>query len=528
MAPSLFALIRAQVDRDAQARLDLTPFPAIPLGPDSNLTLSPGMRDHISIGSDAELPDVEAIVRAVRWAGDPRASWEELERDLDGTSVVRQFDEVYERLRVGGLTDRALARCRELARRSGRYEPVKWGVILGYLPMADDGELSPDDVEFLVDLARHPELCSASMFVLRAAGRAEPHLKLIGVRLLAMTDGWGVVHIVRDLAEEPELMSDPAVQRQVLIYGAENGDMLSMECYFDIARIIDMPAWVDRARGDDDEVFVAIARIMGGLCTEPRPIGGLADRDDADELLDLFLALLEARESRVEVLYSIDQVSRFFAEHPAWPGRREWEARLRALYRDKRSLDVLSEALHGSNAWYARSVIRTHRETDLAAAVAAWHLRDPSNASLVTLGVIGRAEDETLITDPLEAVDWASRRQREKRAKRLDWAEGRADRDLANRVEQLAHWPNHRTERLILAAAQDFNPDLRSAAARAIDRWPDHRLTPALRDGLERLLDDPATSALHAATRAAETHGVPVEGARARLEQNRRGRGYET
>jgi hypothetical protein len=312
-------------------------------------------------------------------------------------------------------------------------------------------------------------------------------------------------------------MADLAVQRQVLVYGAQNGAGLAMECYFDIARIIDFPAWIERAH-DDDEVFVAVARIMGGLCTEPEPTGGLADRDDAEQLIERFIALLDAREPTVELLHAIDQVGRFFGVTPDWPTRLIWEARLDELYQQKRSLDVFARGLDGPRAWMASSVIRRHLESELAPQVAAWHRRDPNFSSIWTLGVIGRPEDQELLAAPLEAVDWMTRRSRERLSSRtLPFAEQRLDHDLASYVSRLPRWPNDRSERLVLAAAEDFNPDVRSAAATAIERWPSGRLSPALHRTLKRLLKDEAIFVVEKAARAAEAHAIPTTKARSHL-----------
>ena len=149
----------------------------------------------------------------------------------------------------------------------------------------------------MLDLARHPELTAAASLVLGVAADADPELKLVKVRLLALTDGWGVVQLVDELGREPDLMADVAVQRQVLVYGAKNGAQLAMECYFDIARIIQFPDWIERAHGDD-EVFAAVLKIMRGLCTEPEPVGGFADRPDAEQLIERFVVLLGTRAKR--------------------------------------------------------------------------------------------------------------------------------------------------------------------------------------------------------------------------------------
>lgn len=502
---SIYELIRDQVGRRPDDPLDLEQFPSIPLSPDSELTVIAGLHDHIATG---ELRDPAEIATLIQSAVDGVATWQELESGLTETSMVRQFDPVAARLGPLGISEQAVAGFRDMARQSSAYEPVKWGIVFGYLEAASTARLDQADIGLLLDLARHPELTSAATFVLGLAADHDPELKLLKVRLLALTDGWGVVQLVGELGREPELMADVAVQRQVLVYGAQNGAGLGMECYFDIARIIDFPAWIERAH-DDDEVFVAVARIMGGLCTEPEPTGGLADRDDAEQLIERFIALLEAREPTVELLHAIDQVGRFFGVTPEWPTRLIWEARLEELYQQKRSLDVLARGLDGPRAWMASMVIRRHLESELAPQVAAWHRRDPNFSSIWTLGVIGRPEDQELMAAPVEAVDWMIRRSRERLSSRtLPFAEQRLDHDLASYVSRLPRWPNDRSERLVLTAAEDFNPDVRSAAATAIERWPSGRLSPALHRILKRLLKDEAIFVVEKAARAAEAHGV--------------------
>ena len=513
---SIYELIRVQVERAPDAPLDLDAFPDIPLGPGSELTVIAGLHDHIATGPNREPSE---IVDAIRRAIDGRCSWRELEVELDQTSMVRQFDLVAQQLGRDGLTSQATAGFRELARSSGSYEAVKWGVTLGYIDAAAGGRLEQPDVDFLLDLARHPELTAAASLVLGVAADADPELKLVKVRLLALTEGWGVVQLVGELGREPDLMADVAVQRQVLVYGAKNGAQLAMECYFDIARIIQFPDWIERAHGDD-EVFAAVLKIMGGLCTEPEPVGGLADRPDAEQLIERFVVLLQARAPSVELLNAIDDLDRFFGYMPEWPTGADWRRRLAGLYQEKRSLEVLACGLEDGPDWMASAVIRRHHEAELAPQVAQWHLRGPSWSSVWTLGAIGRPEDQDLVAAPLEAVDWAPRRSRERLNRRsMPKSEELVDQELARYVSVLARWPNARSERLIVSIADDFNPDMRSAAATAIGRWPARQLSPALTETLERLLRDGAMFVVDRAIRAAETHGIDTTTARSHLKR---------
>lgn len=511
---SIYQLIRLQVERAPDAPLDLDAFPDIPLGPGSELTVIAGLHDHIATGSNREPSE---IVEAIRRAGVDECSWRELEVELVETSMVRQFDLVAQQLGQDGLTDQATAEFRELARSSESYEAVKWGVALGYVDAAAGGRLEQADVDFLLDLARHPELTAAASLVLGVAADADPDLKLVKVRLLALTDGWGVVQLVGELGREPDVMADPTVQRQVLVYGAKNGAQLAMECYFEIARIIQFPDWIERAH-DDDEVFAAVLKIMGGLCTEPEPVGGLADRPDAEQLVERFVVLLHARPPSIELLYAIDNLDRFFGYTPDWPTGADWRRRLADLYEEKRSLDVLARGLEDGPDWMASAVIRRHHEAELAPQVAESHRRNATFWSVWTLGVIGRPEDQELIAAPLEVIDWAPRRSRERLNRRsMPKSEELVDQELARYVSVLARWPNPRSEQLLVSIADDFNPDMRSAAATAIGRWPSGQLSPKLTETLEGLLRDGAMFVVDRATRAAETHGFDTSTARSHL-----------
>jgi hypothetical protein len=505
MTASIYDLIQRELAERPDAPLDLERFPEIPLADDSELTMAPGLRDHLFGGSPESAASALRVLREVL-AGD--GSWERLDRELRTSPMVGVFDEVVPQLGEQPRTQEAKALFRTLAHRATNYEPAKWGIALGYLDAAQNGDLSAHDVEFLLDCARHPELTPAASPILRIAAANDPDLKLIHLRLLPLTTDWGVVELIRELERTPELLADESAQRQVLIHGARNGAGLSMECYFDIARIVDFASWIERAE-DDDEVFSAVAQIMDGLCTERQPRGGLADRADAEHLLTAFIRVLDNRPASLDGLYAIGNLEAFLESTPDWPTRAAWEATLARLYRDKRSSELLRDAMSDAeSAWKAGAVIRRHHETDTADAVADWHRRRPDYSTIATLATVGRPEDQELLAAPLEAVDWQQRERRERLDRRTLGRPDPEDNKLVSSLEALGRWPNDRSSRLIALAARDFDPDWRCAAARAIHDWPPDDLPPPLRHALDALWNDRALFVSNAAKSAAAKHGI--------------------
>ena len=74
--------------------------------------------------------------------------------------------------------------------------------------------------------------------------------------------------MIERLVQDEELIRDPEVQRQILIYGMENNDGLAMEVAFTIASYIDMPRFFREAQ-QDSKLFRRLTDLWNTLLTDP-------------------------------------------------------------------------------------------------------------------------------------------------------------------------------------------------------------------------------------------------------------------
>lgn len=210
--PSIYSLIRRQLDERPDRLLDETAIPSAPPPP-------------------AKSKNVPSILR--RASAGKIADWRVLEEELRGVQASSDADPM-----VNARVKRLFW---DLARGSADVEAVKWGLGVGSL------ELTDEELPDLLLLARHSEFAGLAAAALR---RNEAFKRRL-VELLPLTRGRAIARIIGVIVEDPELVADPDVRKSILLCGMENCGAIPGEIALAIAPHIDLAAFTPAAAHDD-------------------------------------------------------------------------------------------------------------------------------------------------------------------------------------------------------------------------------------------------------------------------------------
>ncbi|GAA2088329.1 hypothetical protein [Actinomadura alba] len=304
-APSIFEHLRDHLPADgSMLPPDAETLPDQDDLPDGVLW-APGAKDgvlthHWAGSADTDEADrlYDAIVAAVK----SRLAYDALYEAASEVSTISLVDEIQQRLRSSELDQEAVYRLgHRLAVTARHREPVKLGISMLGLFNADHHR------DELMTLGRHDEFTLfAAVALANRETDAEPDLW----ELARQVNGWGRIHLVERLAEDPS----PEVREWILREGFRN-EVMNEYLAAIAAETGDL---AERLDGEPDhEVLYAAGDILSALCSDIGATGGMADYADGRRASSLFLGQMRTRALDLRHFLAVHELHRHAEQE--WP-----------------------------------------------------------------------------------------------------------------------------------------------------------------------------------------------------------------
>ncbi len=505
--PSIYSAIEEQVRAAPDEPLDYERLPPIPPTSEHGLKFAPGAMDAL-LGSGQATSDEWKTVREVARAVNAGriSDWRVVEKNVSKIPTASCVDTVLGDLSAAEFTPALKRTFWELARRSRDYEAVKWGIAIGSV------QLREDEVPELLTLARHAEFALYTSHALLRESGSHPELKRHLVSLLPTSREWGVIKLIEYIVRDDSLIHQKPVQRDVLVYGMENCQVISMEVGFTIAKAIDLPFFCQAAAGDE-RVYRAMLSLGDTLINEPQPLGGLAQLNEWPAFYDAYLAMIRRHPADARQLVALTSLEHFLAD-----GKLDWQRRSSELEKVRHVLEerlapaVIRRSLGDErDTWAALQLIREKKLAELVPDVEAQFTKKPEPLAIQILGELGgKKQLETMLARIPSLVDLEARKTVPLSRTNVIGPQYRHDFTYALIVEAMGKLATPAAVDAIKTAAVDFNPQVRFGACKAVAQLPAAAVDADLRRLVtERLSDSPEYLA-KAARLAAEHIGVPL------------------
>jgi HEAT repeat protein len=502
---SIYQLIKEQVDGDPDAPLRFESLPVLEIT-EGGIGYVPGAMDSLFGSGEAGDDDdtwkiVPKVIRAINKGR--VADWRIIEKNVKDVGISSCVDTVLGSLYVADVTPAVKRLFWEAAKNSRDYNTVKWGIAIGGL------DLSEQELPILLTLARHGEFTLYAAHVLLRESEKQPSLKRHLVGLLPVSRQWGVIRLIDIIVLDKSLIEEPAVQRDVLIYGMENNDGIPMEVAFTIASAVNLPTLFVAGEGDE-RVYRAGVLLMDTLLLEPAPLGGLTDLKDWPRVYDGFLVLIEKRTADIPMLSALASLETWLSDKDlTWERKNAELGRVRRLTEERLSAEIVRRGLENErDRWNALNLIGKHKLTVLLPAVEVLFKTKPDFSTISTLSALGGRDQLQLMLDTIPTlVDLDAREGKPMSHENINtpWPEAEKGMLYSQIVRSLGQLATMEAIAHIKRAGTDFDPAVRAAACAAIAGLPADLVDDDLRRIVtERLTDEPkyvADSAKEAAAK---------------------------
>ena len=505
--PSLYELIRRQRETHPKTPLELDRFPSIKAPGGEGLTYAPGLLDVMSRREPKE-KDWKRVRRIVRQVclGE-LTHWKSVERELVGLPAAASADALLEHTTWEEATAPVRKVFLDVARRSTDYEAVKWGIVVGGL------RATRRQLDDLLLLAHHPEFTPYCVWLIQNASEDAPQFKRSLVSLLAESTQWGVVTLIDQLIDDPDLMEDPDVQRKTLIYGMENCDGLEMEVAFTLARALDTRRFFGEAHRDE-RIYRRVVDLMATLANQPQPLGGLADLPDGEKVYSDFMNLLDKRDPDINSLYALESLKSFLEDQAGvWDSRDALLDELNSRWEKAFSIQRVRDGFDDEDrGWFSFELTKRYRLKELLGEVRDRFEKEPTLAAISTLSAFGeRADLERLLHSIGRVVDfeWRARHaigdltpwgpQHEKSAEYAEIIGSLGKLDTDESIEEIE------------AALCDYEGTVRMAALVAAAELSEGRRNGKLSELVRERLCDPHDPAALEAALTARRYGIRID-----------------
>jgi hypothetical protein len=477
---SVYELIKEKVDGNAAPGefLDLEESEAT-----DAVSWAPGALDNLFGSADGKSQDWTGILTLINdiLRGYVQ-SWQEAEDITRNIPFMANIGKVGEYINRNGYPEEIYGFFLELASKSRFVESVKWGIAL-----AGPG-LHPEDMNLIHILARYPEFTDCAGIAIIHGSKTFPSLKKELLVLLPNVYQWGTVNLIEIIIKEKELISDPRVQDDIVIYGMENNGGIPMEIAFTIAQAIDRERIFQQAR-EDRRYYEALHELMDTLLTEPDPLGGIDDLADRDMMLQRYFRLLSLAEPDIYLLEGLSNIEQYCSmKNCGYQGKEELLVSLREL-RGKMDYEniVLNALKNAKTCWKALAQIRKAPTPLLVEEVCRLFEKTPDNSILIEiLKSSGEVRYLKILFDAIPKLVNCEERKLQPMTFRNQF--GKAHRnnwEYAGIVAALGRLGTDEALHHLHEALRDYSPIVRCAAYRAIS-------------GMDLKLKDPAWSGRYA------------------------------
>ena len=501
---SLYQLIREQVEKAPDQPVDYTLFPSVQ-SVSNEISLAPGLMDALVGGTDKTSKGWQVIRDAIKDINRGRIKdWQTVENAIKGITTSSQVDSLLHNLAVADVSPAVKRIFWDLARNSHDYEGVKWGIAVGGIFLARE------ELRDLLLFARHGEFSLYTSHVLIRESERHPEFKQHLIALLPVCRQWAVIRVIDYVVADKELIADLGNQEKVLVFGMENNDGIPMEVAFTIAKFIDVPFFLDQAR-DNRRVRTAVILLFESLLTEPQPLGGIHDLNDGRNLFERYLSLVQTAAPDFEVLRALHGIELFLKdEDRAWVDREQLLDKVKKIYDSILKPDILRAGLwEDRNRWLACKIIKEMELSDLLPDIVNCFKAKPDRAVMDAMGCIGAAEQLEMLLQQIPAIVDLGARENVPRSKiNIHGAQGAANMDYALIVRYLGRLGTPEAVRQIKTAAEDYDPQVRSAAMAAIVDLPPDRVDDRLKRQIMDCLADSPPYLVEAAEKAAARLGI--------------------
>lgn len=480
-APSIYALIRAQLKDSPEDPLDTDGFPPIRELESSGIQLAPGLADQRFGGPEDEGDGWRTVLAVVRGVNDGSvSSWAVADLNLRCVAASGHVDRVLSELSRADITPTMKATFWEVARRSRSYESVKWGIALGGIDLTEE-ETTP-----LLILARHPEFTLYASHVLERESEERTELRGKFLELLPLSRQWGAVNVINYIVRDPRLIAEPLVQRAIVVYGMENNDGIPMEVAFTIASAIDFDS-VFAAATNDERLFHAVVDLVGTLIHDPAPLGGLTDLSNQREIYLGFRKLLNRRTTTVASLSGWQSLARLLSDDELdWNDSETQLNEVREALAGRVSEKVVAEGLSSKrDRWVAMGLVKDFGLTSLLPLVRNAFDESPDFKSIDILASLGGTQGRLHLLRAIPTlVDLSARSNIEMRDYNSFGPEHRYTFEYAQIVSHIGDLASEEAIAILETAIEDYDPNVREAACSAAASLPLDRVSDALKASL--------------------------------------------
>lgn len=498
--PSFFQLIKQQIQNAPTEPLDYSKFPAIIEG-SAGLSYAPGILDALFGRSEGNYKNdwkkVESLLIAIN--RNRVSDWRILEQNIKNINI-RVFDDLVDKLKRSLLTLRVRDLFWDIALQSRDYNAVKWGLALGTFDMSDN------QVADLLLFARHGEF---SLFAIHALAHELNNKPEIGQHLLGVLPvcrQWAVIQLINHIISDETLLSDEITQQKILIYAMKNNDGIPMEVAFTIANSINMKAFCKKAV-KDEEVYYALCDLMNTLITDPQPLGGLSDLADPEQLLEVYVAMLEKRQPDIHMIYTLRIVQQYLHNKSYDNDLKE---RVASLSVGSLSEDIVREGLYDQNTKFlALEIIKNNNLVSLLSDVENCLQENPDWACVDVIGQIGSEENlRNLLNNLPMIVDLPPRRNRPLSQKNIIGEEFQQSCLYASILRQIGKLASNDSIAVLKEAAVDYDPQVRAAACEGFSCLPSGMLNEEIKEIIRDRLNDSLPYVVTEARKAADHAGI--------------------
>ncbi len=397
--------------------------------------------------------------------------WRVLEQniiDIDPDDNVTLF---LAHLHSGDITPRAAALFLTMARHSGSYRGVIWGIVVGSITMPTTA------IKDLLLLGRHSELTPYVCIALRHESARDPAFEDGLYDLQWMAYDWGTLQTTHILLQLERTKANRTMRRNILVYGIRNSASLRT----DVAGMLLEKVSLNELMGladNDTELREALVDLVESITLHPEAPGPLATIPNGESLIETFLTHVTSWPHDITTLVMLRSIGIFltFEEKVQWKHREEWLEKTREIYFDILTLDALREAiLFDKRRGTALAMVVEIEATDLLPEVLEDFRRQPERINIDVLGRLGNHHHLRALLEAIPGiVNLEARPQLQRNAEEFGNEENRVSYLYASIVAHLGRLGTPKALAYVRNAGRDPHPWARTASMEALgslQRW---------------------------------------------------------
>jgi len=501
--PSLYGLIASHVAASPDEPIDYTGFPLIP-SDEPERFYQPGARDVVA-EPDTDDDTWKTVIAAVLSAHHNKlVDWQVLEHNIREVPFIEHVDNVLSHLDANDITANVRSVFLDLARHSADYNAVKWGILIGEMR-----ELATPTLDDLMMMARHSEFTLPVCHALSRGTGWYPDRYSHLLDLLPVTEGVGLLHVVRHILDEPLFQHQPKTRRDAVVYAMRHGSIARYPLALDIIGREYFTELLDEGR-NDELLALALLELLDTLVWEEAPPGHLAEHPGGAELVKRYLELIGFLPGSIETLGALRTLYITLGyETIAWPERTVLRERAMSMLLERLSRETLEKAIRDGNRQdIALLLIMEGELSDLAYLALEEFERVPTPLAADALGTVGTPEHLARMTEALP--DRSEIRERARISPTTPLSAEFHQRSLlyATVIRHIGKIGTAEVIRRIKEAARDIHPSVRASAMVAMRSLPQWALDAESRELVRFCLGDSTEFVRDEATTTAAYHAL--------------------